>query len=82
MFLRGAFRGNKTAEVKPGDCYRRTHGKGVTETATVLDLRTDPLGIQHVRFFVRFERAREHIDSGHRILALGAFRNAYCAHAA
>ena len=84
MFLRHAFKshGNQP-EVKPGDCYRRSHGKGVMETATVVDLRTDTAGIPHVRFHVRFERdASEYIETATRILALGAFRNTYCAHAA
>jgi hypothetical protein len=67
-------------EIKPGDRYRRSHGKGMMETATVVDLRTDHLGIPHVRFHVRFEReASEHIETATRILALGAFRNVYCA---
>jgi hypothetical protein len=53
------------------------------ETATVVDLRTDTAGIPHVRFHVRFERdASEYIETATRILALGAFRNTYCAHAA
>lgn len=84
MFLRDAFKSHGTQpEVKPGDCYRRSHGKGVMETAIVVDLRTDTLGIPHVRFHVRFERdASEHIETSTRILALGAFRNTYCATAA
>jgi hypothetical protein len=84
MFLRDAFKSHATQpEVKPGDCYRKSHGKGVTETATVVDLRTDTAGIPHVRFQVRFERpASEYIETATRILALGAFRNTYCAHAA
>jgi hypothetical protein len=84
MFLKAVFRRHpRQIEVKPGDCYRRPHGRGVTETATVLDLRTDTLGIPHVRFQVRFEReASEHIETGLRMLALAAFRNAYCATAA
>ena len=84
MFLRAAFKGHgKPAEVKPGDCYRKPHGKGLMETATVLDLRTDTFGIPHVRFQVRFEReASEHIETALRMLALAAFRTTYCANAA
>ncbi|MBV9522709.1 MAG: hypothetical protein JO010_07950 [Alphaproteobacteria bacterium] len=79
MSLIDAFTRNRNQpEIKPGDSYRRAHGKGVTETATVVDLRTDPLGIPHVRFQVRFEReASEHIETATRILAVGAFRNVY-----
>ncbi len=84
MSLIDAFtRHRKEVEIKPGDCYRRAHGKGVTETATVVDLRNDHLGIPHVRFTVRFEReASEHIESAMRILALPAFRNTYGGHPA
>jgi hypothetical protein len=84
MFLKDVFsRRRKQTEIKPGDCYRRPHGKGLMETATVLELRTDTLGIPHVRFHVRFEReASEHIETALRMLALPAFRSAYCAQAA
>jgi len=83
MFLTGAFKSRKPADVKPGDLYRRPHGKGLVETATVLDLRTDQLGIPHVRFNVRFEReASEHIETAQRMLALGAFLTVYGAQAA
>jgi len=79
MSLMDAFhRHDKTPEIKPGDCYRRAHGLGLKETATVLDLRNDPLGIPHVRFCVRFERqASENSDTTFRMLALGAFLTAY-----
>lgn len=79
MSLMDAFtRQDKKPDIKPGECYRRSHGLGLTETATVLDLRNDPLGIPHVRFCVRFERqASEHSETTLRILALGAFRSAY-----
>lgn len=79
MFLRDAFSRRPDApEVKPGDAYRRSHGMGLTETATVLDLRTDPLGIPHVRFRVEFERAAcESGETSQRVLALGAFLAAY-----
>jgi hypothetical protein len=79
MSLMDAFhRRDNTPDIKPGDCYSRMHGLGLKETATVLDLRNDPLGIPHVRFSVRFERrASEHSETTFRLLALGAFRTAY-----
>jgi hypothetical protein len=79
MSLMDAFhRQDKTPDIKPGDSYSRNHGLGLKETATVLDLRNDPLGIPHVRFCVRFERqASEHIETNFRMLALGAFRSVY-----
>jgi hypothetical protein len=67
-----------SAEVKPGAIYRRLLGNYVTETATVLDLRTDPVGIPHVRFRVRFERnATETIETALRLLAVPAFQLVY-----
>jgi hypothetical protein len=64
--------------VKPGESYRRLLGNRVTETATVLDLRTDPLGIPHVRFRVRFERnATDTIETALRLLAVPAFQTVY-----
>jgi hypothetical protein len=79
MSLIDAFhRRDNTPDIKPGDCYRRAHGRGLWETVTVLDLRNDALGIPHVRFCVRFERrASEQSETTFRMLALGAFRTAY-----
>jgi hypothetical protein len=66
------------AELKPGESYRRLLGNYVTETATVLDLRNDSLGIPHVRFRVRFERnASETIETALRLLAVPAFQTVY-----
>ncbi len=80
MALMDAFhRQDKTPEIKPGDCYSRARGLGLKETATVLDLRNDSLGIPHVRFCVRFQRqASEPSETTFRVLALGAFRSVYC----
>jgi len=79
MFLMDQFqRTSHGPEVKPGESYRRTHGKGVTETVTVLDLRNDPLGIPHVRFSIRFDRdASEASETAQRILSLRSFRDVY-----
>ena len=77
MSLKDARR-DQTPDIKPGDCSSRAHGLGLKETATVLDLRNDPLGIPHVRFCVRFERrASEQSETTFRLLALGAFRSVY-----
>jgi hypothetical protein len=77
MSLMEAFGRSRQVEVKPGECYRRAHG-GITETVTVLDLKTDPVGIPHVRFRVQFERTTsDHTETAFRMLALGAFRSVY-----
>lgn len=66
-------------ELKPGDSYRRPRRDRVAETATVLTLCADPVGIPHVRFNVAFDHAESgRLESGMRILALKAFCEAYC----
>ena len=62
------------AKIKPGHRYSRTRRGNVTETATVVDLREDIVGIPHVHFSLAFEEAAiGHIDAGNRVLALPFF---------
>lgn len=68
----------QTEEVKPGCSYRRQHGGNLTETAAVLAVDNDALGIPHVRFTVAFERPwSPRLDHGPRLLALGSFTDTY-----
>jgi len=65
-------------QVRPGEQFRRWVGSSQVETATVLDLRWDPIGIPHVRFNLAFERtAAVRIDAGPRTLALRSFVSTY-----
>lgn len=65
-------------ELKPGDSYRRPRRDRVAETATVLTLCADPVGIPHVRFNVAFDHLESgRLEGGMRILALRAFCEAY-----
>jgi len=65
-------------ELKPGDSYRRPRRDRVAETATVLTLCADPVGIPHVRFNVAFDHLEAgRLEGGMRILALRAFCEAY-----
>ena len=65
-------------ELKPGDRYCRTLGNQYLETATILELRPDLVGIPHVRFTVAFEHPNAvRIDEGPRILALASFVGEY-----
>ena len=65
-------------EVRLGDSYRRQHRFKFVETATVVGLRSDPVGIPHVRFVVEFERPDAgRVEGGSRILALRYFMNNY-----
>jgi hypothetical protein len=78
MTIKKALNRRHAADVKPGETYRRVLGNYVTETATVLELRTDTVGIPHVRFRVRFERnATDTIETGLRLLAVPAFQTVY-----
>ena len=70
-FFRRRSQAEPSPEVKPGDSYCRHHGDRVTETATVLNLCSDLLGIPHVRFNVAFDRTDAgRFEGGLRILAL------------
>jgi hypothetical protein len=65
-------------EVKPGDSYRRRQGNHVAETATVLAIRPDLVGIPHVLFKLAFECSDSNsFEDGSRILALNAFLDVY-----
>ena len=65
-------------EMQPGDQYCRAHGRRVLETATILDLRPDLVGIPHVHFTVAFERSSaDALDGGPRTLALSRFVDEY-----
>jgi hypothetical protein len=71
------FRRSGSTDVQPGYSYRRDGGR-LTEKATVLDLRTDPLGIPHVRFSVVLERKfSDRVETCLKVLALQSFIEAY-----
>jgi hypothetical protein len=75
--LAALLRRNVSPEVKPGYSFRRDHG-GWRESVTVLDLKTDPAGIPHVRFAVTMERhLSERAEKAFKVLALDSFRAAY-----
>lgn len=64
--------------VTPGSRFCRRRRDKVMETATVMDLRPDPLGITHVHFALTFEeQAIGRVEGGKRILALESFVEAY-----
>jgi hypothetical protein len=65
-------------ELKPGDRYWRTLENKFRETATILELRQDLVGIPHVRFTVAFEHPYAiRVDEGTRMLALARFVGEY-----
>ena len=69
---------NAPGELKPGDRYCRTLGNRFLETATILELRPDLVGIPHVRFTVAFEHPDAiRLDEGPRMLSLTSFVGEY-----
>jgi hypothetical protein len=65
-------------DIKPGHRYFRTRRGNVTETATVVDLREDIVGIPHVHFSLVFDEAAiGHIEADNRVLALPYFMATY-----
>jgi hypothetical protein len=66
------------SEIRPGNRYRRQLGGHVAATATVLDLRSDLLGIPHVHFAISVDgRLREGQKDDTRLLALQSFLDTY-----
>jgi hypothetical protein len=61
-------------EMKPGDQYCRIVGHRFLETATILDLRPDLVGIPHVHFSLAVERSdADSLAEGPRTLAVSRF---------
>lgn len=60
-------------EVMPGAVFRHDGGSAGVETAEVIDLPKDDIGIAHVRFRVRITRGDATFVDEERILALESF---------
>lgn len=68
----------KRHEIAEGSAFRHPQAGEVVETARVLSLCSDPLGIPHVRFMVSYEKSQRTIlEDGPRILSLTAFASRY-----
>jgi hypothetical protein len=66
------------SDVKPGNRYRRQLGSRLAATATVLDLRSDLVGIPHVHFSISVDgSATRRSDGDTRVLALQSFLDTY-----
>ena len=72
-------RGRKVEFVKSGTLFHRSKADNSIETARIIGMRMDALGIVHVRYEVSI--ARQHIATpyfeGPRTLALEAFAETY-----
>jgi hypothetical protein len=76
--LAGAFerlKGRKSPHpnVYPGAVFRHDAGTAGVETAEVIDVPTDDIGIAHVRFRVRITRGDATFVDEQRTLALSSF---------
>ena len=68
-----------TLEVRPGASYRRKHTTNLVETAQVLEICEDHVGIPHVRFELSFGWPRRMpVAAQSRMLSLHEFSNRYC----
>ena len=68
-------------DVKPGESFRRRQETRLVETATVLGLREDLLGIPHVQYKIAIECSDANcFEETSRILAVEAFLEAYPDH--
>ena len=71
-------KGDTQSTIEPGNRFCRRRRDHVTETATVLELRSDPFGIPHVHFALAFEQpSNGAIYEGQRVLALRTFVDSY-----
>lgn len=69
---------HRQQKIVEGSAYRHIHPDSVVETARVLSVGHDLLGIPHVRFMVVYERqASTVLKDGPRLLSLAAFASHY-----
>jgi hypothetical protein len=65
-------------DIRPGNRYRRQLGSCLAATATVLDLRSDLVGIPHVQFSITVDGSAARLSEGDtRVLALESFLDTY-----
>lgn len=74
MFERLRNRRGGQPEVMPGAVFQHETRDRAVETAEVIDLPRDGIGIAHVRFRVRITRGEATFVDEERILALESFR--------
>ena len=76
-FARSSHR-RQTNDKRPGNRYRRQLGRSLNATATVLELRSDLVGLPHVQFAVTVDGSVARLSEGDtRVLALQSFLDTY-----
>ena len=64
-------------EIKAGAVYQHKSTGNVIETARVLDVTSDSLGIPHVVYLLQVEKARASVFEDRRTLGLESFSERY-----
>ncbi len=72
-FTPGAVTPLRPDDLRTGAMFARMTKTQITETARVLGLAEDDVGILHVRYASRLHRANRTLDQGQRTLALLSF---------
>jgi hypothetical protein len=76
-FARSSHRRQAT-DIRPGNRYRRQLSRCLAATATVLELRSDLVGIPHVQFAITVDGSVKRLSEGDtRVLALQSFLDTY-----
>jgi hypothetical protein len=71
-------RRRQASDIRPGNRYRRQLGSCLAATATVLELRSDLVGIPHVQFAIAVDGSAGRLSKGDtRVLALQSFLDTY-----
>ena len=60
-------------EVQIGGVFRNIRKGNIIETARVLDIVPDPMGVPHVHFMVSVKRAHQDCFEEHRTLGMATF---------
>lgn len=70
-------RNRKLDDIAAGKMFQHSEAGRRVETATVLAVVRDPLGIPHVRYNLRIKRNDYTVEDGPRTLALFSFADYY-----
>ncbi len=76
-FTAGTVTPLRPTDIRAGTMFARITKTQITETARVLGLSEDNVGIPHVRYASRLHRADRTLDQGQRTLALLSFLNRF-----
>ncbi len=76
-FTPGAVTPPRPNDLRTGAMFARMTKTQITESARVLGLTEDDVGILHVRYVSRLHRADRTLDQGQRTLALFSFLNRF-----